>query len=106
MISKTEWRIFYPAFIDVTEKSFGAITSNGDLKLDFHIYKLSFPNFLLGKQPNSPGQYIFGLVAPQSGHRLFLVDYSALTKQESELEKETLTVEKLSGVGDRKSIIV
>lgn len=30
-------------------------------------FRLSFLNFLLGKQPNGPGQYIFGAVAPSSG---------------------------------------
>ena len=44
----------------MTEESYAAITSSGDVPLDFHIYKLSFLNFLLGKQPNGPGQYIFG----------------------------------------------
>ena len=82
------------------------MTSNGDIRLDFHIYKLSFLNFLLGRQSNGPGQFIFGLVAPKAGHRLFAVDYSALTVQESPLERETFTVEKLAGPGDRKSIIV
>jgi len=117
MISKTELQLFYTAFLDVgklggdkikqvTEESFAAITSNGDVKLDFHIYKLSFLNFLLGKQPNGPGQYIFGMVTPQSGHKLFAVDYSALTVQQDTREKETFTVEKLTGTGDRKSIIV
>ena len=28
----------------------------------YHIYKLSFLNFLLGKQPNGPGQFMFGTV--------------------------------------------
>ena len=28
----------------------------------YHIYKLSFLNFLLGKQPNGPGQFMFGVV--------------------------------------------
>ena len=117
VISKNELQLFYTAFLDVgklggetinqiTEESFSAMTSNGDVKLDFHIYKLSFLNFLLGKQPNGPGQFIFGTVAPKYGHRLFAVDYSALTKQELEEGKETFTVEKLSGCGDRKSIIV
>jgi len=117
VISSRELQLFYTGFLDVgklgeekikqiTEESFSAMTSNGDVKLDFHIYKLSFLNFLLGKQPNGPGQFIFGMVAPKSGHRLFAVDYSALTKQEYQVEKETFTVEKLSGGGDRKSIIV
>ena len=117
VISKNELRLFYTAFLDggklgeetinqISEKAFSAMTSNGDVKLDFHIYKLSFLNFLLGKQPNGPGQFIFGTVVPKSGHRLFAVDYSALTKQEPEAEKETFTVEKLSARGERKSIIV
>ena len=38
------------------------MTSGGDIKLTFHIYKLSFLNFLLGRQPNGPGQFIFGCV--------------------------------------------
>ena len=69
-------RLFYTAFLDVgtlgeekiaaiTEESFRAMTSNGDVKLDIHIYKLSFLNFLLGKQPNGPGQFIFGSIAPK-----------------------------------------
>ena len=70
------FRLFYTAFLDVgtlgeemisniTEESYRAMTSNGDVKLDFHIYKLSFLNFLLGKQPNGPGQFIFGSVKPK-----------------------------------------
>ena len=90
----------------VTDESFSAMTANGDVKLDYHIYTLAFLNFLLGKQPNGPGQFIFGMVAPNSGHRLFSVDYSALTKHEPEVKKETYTVEKLSAPGQRKSIIV
>ena len=50
---------------EITDESFRAMTSNGDVKLDFHIYKLSFLNFLLGKQPNGPGQFIFGSIAPE-----------------------------------------
>ena len=117
VISKRELQLFFTAFLDVgnlgedkisqvTDESFSAMTANGDVKLDYHIYKLSFLNFLLGKQPNGPGQFIFGMVAPNSGHRLFSVDYSALTKHEPEVKKETFTVDKLSAPGERKSIIV
>ena len=71
VISKHELKLFFTAFLDlgrlgeekvkqVTEESYRAMTSNGDVQLDYHIYKLSFLNFLLGKQPNGPGQYIFG----------------------------------------------
>ena len=117
VISKHELQLFFTAFLDVgkvgedkialmTEESFSAMTSNGDVQLDYHIYKLSFLNFLLGRQPNGPGQFIFGMVTPKSGHRLFAVDYSALTKHELDIEKEPFSVDKLSGPGERKSIIV
>ena len=119
-ISRQELQLFYTAFLDVgtmgenkvqaiTEKAFVAMTSNGDVPLDFHIYKLSFLNFLLGKQPNGPGQFIFGTVSPASGSRLFTVDYSALTMEEEEggSRREAFTPELLQqGGGDRKSIIV
>ena len=119
-ISKNELQLFYTAFLDVgtlgekkiehiTEKAYAAMTANGDVILDFHIYKLSFLNFLLGKQPNGPGQFIFGTVTPASGSRLFTVDYSALTvvdSSEEERGKECFTPDLLAGGGDRKSIIV
>ena len=119
-ISKNELQLFYTAFLDVgtlgekkieviTEKAYAAMTANGDVILDFHIYKLSFLNFLLGKQPNGPGQFIFGTVTPASGSRLFTVDYSALTvvdNEDKERGKECFTPDLLAGGGDRKSIIV
>ena len=75
-ISLISSRLFYTAFLDVgtlgeekiwsiTEESYSAMTSNGDVCLDYHIYKLSFLNFLIGKQPNGPGQYIFGSIMPK-----------------------------------------
>jgi len=118
IISKNELRLFYTAFLDVgtlgeekiwsiTEESYSAMTSNGDVCLDYHIYKLSFLNFLIGKQPNGPGQYIFGSIMPKNGVGLFSVDYTVITKQDS-TEKETFSVETLFGFGERqrKSIIV
>ena len=47
---------------EITELAYSAMTSNGEIDLTFHIYKLSFLNFLLGKQPNGPGQFMFGHV--------------------------------------------
>ena len=75
-------RLFFTAFLDVgtlgeekissiTEESYRAMTSNGDVNLDFHIYKLSFLNFLLGKQPNGPGQFLFGTVTPETPTCMF-----------------------------------
>ena len=74
IISKNELELFFTAFLDLgklddkrvqslANESYSAMTSNGDINLDFNIYKLSFLNFLIGKQANGPGQYIFGLVS-------------------------------------------
>ena len=60
VITKKELKLFYTAFIDagklgdtalnaLTEKSYNAMTSNGDTQLSLHMYRLSFLNFLLGK---------------------------------------------------------
>merc|ERR1712027_191859 len=102
-----ELKCFYTAFLDVgklgeqkileiTDSAFEALTSGGEVKISYHVYKLSFLNFLLGKQPNGPGQYIFGSVKPKAGIQLFSVDYSAITKNDDD-EMETFTVENLLG---------
>ena len=44
---------------------------NGELDLTFYIYRLSFLNFLLGKQANGPGQYLFGTVTPETPTCMF-----------------------------------
>ena len=62
------------------------LLQSGDFKLTFHIYRLSFLNFLLGKQPNGPGQYIFGTVTPQTPTCMFPIDYSAMNSTEEDLE--------------------
>ncbi len=59
---------------------------DGDVRLTYHIYKLSFLNFLLGKQPNGPGQYIFGTVLPAQPYCMFPIDYSALNASEEDIE--------------------
>jgi hypothetical protein len=94
-ITKNELKLFYTAFLDagrlgdiklteLTEKSYNAMTSNGDVELSYHIYKLSFLNFLLGKQPNGPGQFMFGWVEVGDGEALFPIDYSATLGEEEE----------------------
>ena len=109
VITKKELKLFYTAFIDagklgdtalnaLTEKSYNAMTSNGDTQLSLHMYKLSFLNFLLGKsrnrgeelglnvlfesgrQPNGPGQFMFGTVKSQSDNSAFPIDYRALNR--------------------------
>ena len=91
IVSKKELKLFYTAFLDagkmeedalvlLTDKSYSAMTSNGEVELNFHMYKLSFLNFLLGRQPNGPGQWIFGEVerCTEEGLVSFLIDYKAL----------------------------
>ena len=68
------------------------------------MYKLSFLNFLLGKQPNGPGQFIFGTVTPETVFYMFPVDYSALNATDEEME--TFTPNKLEEKGSRRSVIV
>ena len=109
MISKKELKLFYTAFLDagklddtavaeLTDKSYGAMTSNGEVQLSFHMYKLSFLNFLLGKQPNGPGQWLFGQVEREGGsgggQEQFLIDFT-LWSREGEMLK---TVHSIEGV--------
>ena len=101
VISKKELKLFYTAFLDagklddiavaeLTDKSYGAMTSNGEVQLSFHMYKLSFLNFLLGKQPNGPGQFMFGIVETEEDTpTLFPIDYSALTLSKEEQEEQS-----------------
>ena len=56
------------------------------MKISYHVYKLSFLNFLLGKQPNGPGQFIFGTVEPQTSTCMFPIDYSAMNATEEDIE--------------------
>jgi hypothetical protein len=87
-IAKNELKLFYTAFLnagrlgeikltELTEKSYNAMTSNGDVELSYHIYKLSFLNFLLGKQPNDQGHFMFGWVEVVDGDDLFPIGNSA-----------------------------
>ena len=63
------------------------MTSNGEVQLSFHMYKLSFLNFLLGKQPNGPGQWLFGQVEREvSGQEQFLIDFTLWSREEEREE--------------------
>ena len=117
MISKKELKLFYTAFIDagklgdealtaLTEKSYNAMTSNGDAELSLHMYKLSFLNFLLGKHPNGPGQFMFGRVRSKTDKSaLFPIDYRALNSEPG--ERETFSSDHLNPQNSkRKSVIV
>lgn len=70
----------------ITDNAFNAMTSGGETKLNYYTFKLAFLNFLLGKQPNGPGQYLFGTVEPKNETCAFPIDYSALNAQEEDLE--------------------
>ena len=114
VVSKKELKLFYTAFLDagkmkedalvmLTDRSYSAMTSNGEVQLNFHIYKLSFLNFLLGRQPNGPGQWIFGEVerSGDEGTSNFLIDYKALNSTMEErgfFSKQDRT--------ERKSVVV
>ena len=115
--------MFFTSFLDIgtlgesnieetSTAAYQALTSGDDVPLDFHVYKLSFLNFLLGKQPNGPGQFIFGTVEPSETQGPFNIDYTALTVSDSEdpemAFKETLTEQMLEEMkpGLRRSIVV
>ena len=114
VVSKKELKLFYTAFLDagkmeedalvmLTDRSYSAMTSNGEVQLNFHMYKLSFLNFLLGRQPNGPGQWIFGEVerSGEEGSSNFLIDYKALNSTMEErgfFSKQDRT--------ERKSVVV
>ena len=95
VISKKELKLFYTAFLDagklderavaeLTDKSYKAMTSNGEVQLTFHMYKLSFLNFLLGKQPNGPGEWLFGEVDREGGRQEnFDIDFTLWSNFES-----------------------
>ena len=116
VVSKKELKLFYTAFLDagkmkedalvmLTDRSYSAMTSNGEVQLNFHMYKLSFLNFLLGRQPNGPGQWIFGEVERSTEEGLvFEIDYKALFSRGE--EREIFSQEKLEEKSNRKSIIV
>ncbi len=56
------------------------------MKITYHVFKLSFLNFLLGKQPNGPGQFLFGTVQPATATCMFPIDYSAMNATEEDIE--------------------
>ena len=118
VITKKELKLFYTAFLDagkmeeraliqLTEKSFSAMTSNGEVQLDFHMYRLSFLNFLLGRQPNGPGQWIFGEVQrSEEESAVFPIDYRALNSTDEEREIYSKKMFLANEGRTRKSVIV
>ena len=80
-----------------------AMTANGDVELCFHMYKLSFLNFLLGKQPNGPGQFMFGTVFCDEGPNWVPDEYKIVKVTE---ERETSIALRLEQKSKRKSVMV
>lgn len=60
---------------------------NGDHAITYQVYRLAFTNFLLGRHPNGPGQYLLGCVGKKIS--CFPIDYSALNCQPEDREHYT-----------------
>ncbi|KAF4518340.1 hypothetical protein B566_EDAN007067 [Ephemera danica] len=66
------------------------LRENGDHNLNCPTYQLVFANFLLGRHPNGPGQYVFGPFGDSGRHMddtIFPVDYSAMNSLPEDLEE-------------------
>ncbi|KAG8320340.1 uncharacterized protein LOC124352855 [Homalodisca vitripennis] len=106
-ISRDELSSFYSSMLgfttqrvgEILDEAYKALTSNGDHPVSYAVYRLAFTNFLLGRHPNGPGQYLFGCVATRVC--CFPIDYSALNCQPE--DREHYTPEKRS---NRVSVIV
>ena len=111
VITNKELKLCYTAFLDaedglttLAEKSYNAMTSNGDVELTYHTYNLSFLNFLPGKQPNGPGQFMFGTVESKAVKDMFPVDYSVFNSSAD--EREAFSSIQLEDKSKRKSVVV
>ena len=78
------WQLF-------TLKSIISLLQNGEYQITNDVFHLAFMNFLVGKHPNGPGQFIFGTVEQKSGKNeeqelpmTFKIDYSALEEENCE----------------------
>ncbi|CAL8109775.1 unnamed protein product [Orchesella dallaii] len=111
-ISREELRAFYTMFLGIDfrvvnetlEAIHKAMTDGGRHKITYDLFKLCFANFLLGKYPNGPGQYLFGICSPQTLECSFPIDYSALNTHPDDLEP--YDPEKDKSQSNRRSVIV
>ncbi|XP_041982914.1 uncharacterized protein LOC121735971 [Aricia agestis] len=93
-ITKAALAAFYRSVIglpasrvdEVIDTAYDRMTSNGYLILDYGTYMHCFTNWLMGKNPNGPGQWV--LVPPKDSlpQPPFPVDYSALNTEPAKLE--------------------
>ncbi|KAK9509494.1 hypothetical protein O3M35_006801 [Rhynocoris fuscipes] len=107
VISRDELSAFYSSVMgfsaqrvaEVIEDAYKSMTANGDFKLTYQIYRLCFSNFLIGRFPNGPGQYLFGYANKSTAP--FPIDYSAMNTLPEDLEQYTPNKK-----SNRSSIIV
>jgi len=88
-ITERELREFYQKFFKVTDDleeqakyGYAALTANGDYKLTYDLFTMSFSNFLLGKTETGPGKYIFGVF----GHKEFSESFKVNMMTEEKIE--------------------
>ncbi|RZC40587.1 uncharacterized protein BDFB_008160, partial [Asbolus verrucosus] len=95
IVTRDELSAFYSSVLgldavkvgEILDIAYQAMTSNGDHPLMFKAYRLCFANYLLGRYPNGPGQYILGAPPNALSSAMFPVDYSALNTQPEDLEQ-------------------
>lgn len=75
------------SFDYLVTKRINFVFQNGDHPLHYKSYRLCFSNYLLGRYPNGPGQYILGAPPDSISSIMFPVDYSALNAQLEDLEQ-------------------
>ncbi|XP_068619686.1 uncharacterized protein [Battus philenor] len=93
-ITKPSLAAFYRSVIglpatrvdEIIDTAYDRMTSNGYLILDYGTFVHCFTNWLMGKNPNGPGQWV--LVPPKDSlpQPPFPVDYSALNTEPAKLE--------------------
>ncbi|KPJ03509.1 PREDICTED: uncharacterized protein LOC106116866 [Papilio xuthus] len=93
-ITKQSLAAFYRSVIglpatridEIIDTAYDRMTSNGYLILDYGTFVHCFTNWLMGKNPNGPGQWV--LVPPKGSlpQPPFPVDYSALNTEPAKLE--------------------
>ncbi|XP_035707021.1 uncharacterized protein LOC110849171 isoform X1 [Folsomia candida] len=111
-ISREELRAFYTMFLGIDfrvvnetlDSIYSAMTDNGRNKISYTLFKLCFSNFLFGKYPHGPGQYVFGICSKDSLDCPFPIDYSALNTPKDDLEP--YDPDKDKGQSNRRSVIV
>lgn len=75
---------------------------NGDHPLRYHIYNLCFANFLLGRHPHGPGEFLFGPFEGSTNYStMFPIDYSALNTP-----PETMEPYSPNKQSNRRSVVV